>query len=111
MGITKKHIDNLINNNFEQMDTALTVIRDEDIRSQEELRNMLGKIKTLLSLNRFALVDENNLNNMIRAGEPKNRIAVLVCDINGLKHVNDTKGDAAGDHLIKDACNYLSTAE
>ena len=54
-------IDNLINNNFEHMNTALTVIRDEDIRSQEELRNMLGQIKTLLSLNRFALVDENNI--------------------------------------------------
>ncbi|MCR5650812.1 MAG: diguanylate cyclase [Lachnospiraceae bacterium] len=54
-------IDNLINNNFEHMNTALTVIRDEDIRSQEELRNMLGQIKTLLFLNRFALVDENNI--------------------------------------------------
>ncbi len=54
-------IDNLIKNNFEHMNTALTVIRDEDIRSQEELRNMLGQIKTLLSLNRFALVDENNI--------------------------------------------------
>lgn len=54
-------VDNLINNNIEQMETALTVIRDEDIKSQEELRNILGKIKTLLSLNRFALVDENNI--------------------------------------------------
>lgn len=54
-------INNLINNNFEHMDKALTVIRDEDISSQEELRNVLGTIKTLLSLNRFALVDENNI--------------------------------------------------
>ncbi len=54
-------INNLINNNFEHMDKALTVIRDEDIRSQEELRYELGNIKTLLSLNRFALVDEDNI--------------------------------------------------
>ena len=54
-------IDNLINNNFEQMNRALTVIRDEEIRSQEGLRDLLGKIKTLLSLSRFALVDENNV--------------------------------------------------
>ncbi|MCR5590363.1 MAG: diguanylate cyclase [Lachnospiraceae bacterium] len=53
-------INNLINNNFEHMDKALTVIRDEDIESQEELRNVIGKIKTVLSLNRFALVDEDN---------------------------------------------------
>ena len=27
----------------------------------------------------------------------------MVCDINGLKYVNDTMGHAAGDRLIKDA--------
>ena len=43
------------------MNTALSVIRDEDIKSQEELRDMIGKIKSLLSLNRFALVDEDNV--------------------------------------------------
>nr|MCR5674088.1 hypothetical protein [Lachnospiraceae bacterium] len=53
-------INNLINNNFEHMNKALTIIRDEDIRSQEALRDVLGKIRILLSLNRFALVDENN---------------------------------------------------
>ena len=28
-------------------------------------------------------------------------------DINGLKHVNDTQGHAAGDRLIKDACAMI----
>jgi diguanylate cyclase (GGDEF)-like protein len=50
---------------------------------------------------------ESKLNDMIRAGELKDRIAVLVCDINGLKLVNDTKGHAAGDKLIKDACDLI----
>ncbi len=50
---------------------------------------------------------ENALNNMIRSGETQNKIAVLVCDINGLKHVNDTKGHAAGDQLIKDASSLI----
>ncbi len=40
------------------------------------------------------------------------KLAVLVCDINGLKHVNDTQGHAAGDKLIKDAsamiCEYFT---
>jgi diguanylate cyclase (GGDEF)-like protein len=31
-------------------------------------------------------------------------LGVVVADINGLKHVNDTQGHAAGDQLIKDAC-------
>jgi len=34
-------------------------------------------------------------------------LAVVVCDINGLKHVNDTQGHAAGDQLIKDACALI----
>ena len=54
-------VNNLINNNFEHMEVALNVIKDDNIRSQEELRNTLGNTKKLLSLNRFALVDEDNV--------------------------------------------------
>ena len=54
-------ITNLINNNFDHMDKALIDIEEADIKSQEELRNVLGRIKLLLSLNRFALVDEDNI--------------------------------------------------
>ena len=46
---------------------------------------------------------ENSLNSMIRSGDIRDKLAVLVCDINGLKLVNDTKGHAAGDQLIKNA--------
>ena len=46
---------------------------------------------------------ENHLDDLLRSGKLGNEIAVLVCDINGLKQVNDTKGHAAGDQLIKDA--------
>ncbi len=35
------------------------------------------------------------------------KLAVLVCDVNGLKIVNDTLGHAAGDQLIKDACAMI----
>ena len=56
-----KTITNLINNNFDQMEKALAFIKDEGIASQEDLRDTLGRIKSLLSLNRFALVDEDNI--------------------------------------------------
>lgn len=56
-----KTITNLINNNFDQMEKALEVIDEEGIGSQEELRAMIGKIESLLSLNRFAMVDEDNI--------------------------------------------------
>lgn len=54
-------ITNLINNNFEHMEKLLPIIAEEGIDSQETLRAMIGKIKTLLSLKRFALVDEDNV--------------------------------------------------
>lgn len=54
-------VSNQIDNEFSQMEKALDFIRDEKIESQEELRDMLGKIKSLLSQNRFALVDQDDV--------------------------------------------------
>ena len=54
-------ITNQIDNNFEHMEKARVFIEEEEIASQEQLRETLGKIKSLLSLNRFALVDEDNV--------------------------------------------------
>ncbi len=54
-------ITNLINNNFDYMEKAVRVIDEDDIESQDELRDAIGRMKTLLSLNRFALVDEDNI--------------------------------------------------
>ncbi len=56
-----KTITNLINNNFDHMEKAVAYINGEGIESEEELRNTLGNIKSLLSLNRFALVDDDNI--------------------------------------------------
>ena len=54
-------ITNLINNNFDHMEKAVSFIAAEGIKSQDELRNNLGMVKLLLGLNRFALVDEDNI--------------------------------------------------
>lgn len=54
-------INNLIDSNFSQMEKAIAVIDEEGITTQEELRASLGRIKSLLSLSRFALVDEDNI--------------------------------------------------
>jgi hypothetical protein len=56
-----KTITNLINNNFDYMEKAVDVIDDEKIESQEDLRATIGRMKSLLSLNRFALVDEDDV--------------------------------------------------
>ncbi len=49
---------------------------------------------------------EAAINQQIQAGEME-KLAIVVGDINGLKHVNDTQGHAAGDQLIKDACAMI----
>ena len=54
-------ITNLIDSNFEQMEKAVALIKAEEIGSQEELRHNIGWVKSLLNLNRFALVDEDNI--------------------------------------------------
>lgn len=56
-----KIITNLINNNFDYMEKAVSVIDDEKIESQEDLRAAIGRMKMLLSLSRFALVDEDDI--------------------------------------------------
>ena len=56
-----KTITNLINNNFDYMEKAVSVIDDEKIESQEDLRAAIGRMRRLLSLNRFALVDEDDI--------------------------------------------------
>ncbi|MCR5310881.1 MAG: GGDEF domain-containing protein [Lachnospiraceae bacterium] len=52
-------VTNLISSNFDHMEKALAYINGEGIESEEELRNTLGNIKALLSLDRFALVDDD----------------------------------------------------
>lgn len=53
-----KTITNLINNTFEEMEQAVVFIADENVGSTEELRTIISRVKSLLGLKRFALVDE-----------------------------------------------------
>ncbi len=54
-------ITNLINSNFEQMEKAMLFVGDENIKTQDDMRRSIGRIKSLLSLNRFAIVDCDNI--------------------------------------------------
>ena len=56
-----KTLMNLINSNFEQMEKAVDFIINEEIGSEEELRDAIGSLTTLLSLDHFALVDTDNI--------------------------------------------------
>lgn len=79
-------------------------------KSEEEL----GEVKTVAYndpltgvKSKHAYVDyENALNIRINAGDAVG-FAVAVCDVNGLKYINDTLGHNAGDQYICDAAKII----
>lgn len=49
---------------------------------------------------------EESLNRRIQSGAVSS-FAVVLCDVNGLKHINDTQGHKAGDRHICQACRII----
>ena len=57
--------------------------------------------------NKHAYVQaEIELDKQIEA-EKAPEFAVVICDVNGLKQINDSKGHTAGDEFIRSACNLI----
>ena len=87
---------------------------DAQIRREQEYKQDLSdarKMATIDSLtgikNKHAYVElEEKVNVEIQTGEPK-PFAIVVCDINGLKEVNDLFGHKEGDICIKKACTKI----
>lgn len=60
--------------------------------------------------NKRAYVDEEErINLQIKTGYDF-EFGIVVCDINGLKQINDTKGHQAGDAYIKEGCEIICDA-
>ena len=53
--------------------------------------------------------EEEHLNTQIQAGVKVN-FAIIICDLNGLKQVNDNLGHQAGDDYIREGCMVLCDA-
>ena len=52
------------------------------------------------------IMKENEFNTAISGGVAKD-FSVAVCDVNGLKKINDTYGHKAGDEYIRNACSMI----
>ena len=88
------------------------IIARKKLEAEQENSRNLRSMATTDSLtgvgNKHAFSEaELELNPKIMAHEI-DKLAIVVCDINGLKHVNDTLGHAAGDQLIRDASDLIS---
>lgn len=87
---------------------------DAQVRRELSLAEELGAARELA--NRDALTGvkskhafvtaERELNARIAHGEAE-PFAIAVCDVNGLKAVNDTQGHQAGDRYIQSACRVI----
>lgn len=84
---------------------------DEQVKREEEYANDLSQarakalIDTLTGVkNKLAYAEaEDEINQQIEENRKIN-FAIIVCDVNGLKEVNDTQGHNAGDQFLRDAC-------
>jgi len=65
-------------------------------------KDVLTGVKTKLAFTEA----EQNIDRAIAAGS-QTPFAVAVCDVNGVKEINDTKGHKVGDQFIKDACSLI----
>ena len=50
---------------------------------------------------------EKSIDEIISGPEPADDFSVVVCDVNGLKHINDTYGHKAGDEYIRAASRLI----
>ena len=81
------------------------------LEAEKEISRVFRNMATTDSMtgvrNRHAYLEsEAAINRQIQEGTIQ-ELAIVVCDINGLKYTNDTKGHTAGDQLIKDACTLI----
>ncbi len=77
------------------------------IQQYEQMREIANRdsLTGVKSKHAFS-VDEERINREISQGEAA-PFAVVVCDVNGLKHINDTQGHPAGDDYLRKSCRMI----
>ena len=96
-----------------QLIIGVTDIEAQVRRDQEYTHNLnaardkanLDELTGVRNKHAYADVEER-FNDMIANGSVP-EFAIVVCDLNGLKHVNDTYGHQAGDNFIKKGCDII----
>jgi diguanylate cyclase (GGDEF)-like protein len=79
--------------------------RNLSLAQQRATRDSLTGVR-----NKHAYADaERDLDELIEQTEDP-AFAIVICDVNDLKKVNDTQGHKAGDQYIRDACAVICNA-
>ncbi|WP_432509295.1 GGDEF domain-containing protein [Kineococcus auxinigenes] len=77
------------------------------VRRERELRHRAGHDALTGLPNRALLADRWEVSRSRRPGPGGSGTYVLVCDVDGLKQVNDRHGHAAGDRLLREVAHAL----
>ncbi|SFO10056.1 diguanylate cyclase (GGDEF) domain-containing protein [Pseudobutyrivibrio sp. JW11] len=85
----------------QEREYATSLIEAEERATKDQLTGVKNK--------RAYVDEEDHLNTQIQAGVEV-KFAIIVCDLNGLKQVNDNLGHQAGDDYIKEGCMILCDA-
>ncbi|MBE5914461.1 MAG: GGDEF domain-containing protein [Pseudobutyrivibrio ruminis] len=86
---------------IQEREYATSLIEAEERATKDQLTGVKNK--------RAYVDEEDHLNTQIQA-EVEVKFAIIVCDLNGLKQVNDNQGHQAGDDYIKEGCMILCDA-
>ena len=79
----------------------------ETVKERDKAREVAYKDSLTGVKSKHAYVEEEQaISEQIYSGEA-GEFAVVVCDVNGLKHINDTLGHKAGDAYIRSACEMI----
>ena len=98
----KNHVVISVTNVDAQVRREQKIREEASINFEKARRDDLTGIKNKNAYGEF----EKKLDQQIQAGE-KVEFAIAICDVNGLKTVNDTQGHKAGDVYIKDASRLV----
>lgn len=98
----KSHIVISVTNVDAQVRREQKIKEEASAAYAKSLRDDLTGIKNKKAYCEF----ENRLNLQIQSGESV-RFAIAICDVNGLKMVNDTYGHIAGDEYIRSASKHV----
>lgn len=84
---------------------------NEAMQREQEYKQQIDNVMNLANRDALTGVKNKNAYTSIEAelnkqitNEQKPEFAIVICDVNNLKTINDTKGHKAGDSIIRDAC-------
>jgi len=97
--------------NYEGHTATLVAVIDVTARKQAEAKiSYLARHDSLTGLGNRAVLNEKLEEALARSRRDHETFAVLLLDLDGFKHVNDTLGHAAGDELLKELAKRLNAA-